>query len=179
MSETDKKTRAAQTRCYVHNEQFILRTKGAEDAVVSTPNIPVDVQKAFSVEMIALLLLRGSTMTEIVAGKGLPDRALPNGKEKKEKGPRQLNQVRRAILAARIADLKKEARGNGSKLDGQTVAVIMTTAEAWVRGLTDDQAARLVRAEAVQIELAKLRGTKATLDELMAEPGPMPEEEAA
>jgi hypothetical protein len=146
---------------------------------VSTPNIPVDVQKAFSVEMIALLLLRGSTMTEIVAGKGLPDRALPRGKEKKEKGPRALNQIRRAILAARIADLKREARGNGSKLDGPTVAAVTQKAEEWVRVLTDDQAGRLVRAEAVQIELAKLRGTKATLDELLAEPAPGAEPEPA
>jgi hypothetical protein len=169
------------TRCYIDEGAFVLRTIGQPDNRVEVSPMSAYVGNKMINEMIARLLLIGEPMDRIVSGEAIPSRSLPNGKEPKSAAPRALNQVRRAILAARIADLMREekaaAKEAGYKVKPEALGAITQTGEAWVRGLTDDQAARLVRAEAVQIELAKLRGTKATLDELLADPAPATEPE--
>ena len=167
---TETKARQKPTRCYIDGGKFILRTLGQADVVVPTPDIPTGVQAALTIEMMALLLLRGETMADIAAGKGLTDRALPAGKREKSTAPRPLNAVRRAILGVRVVELKREAKAAGSKLDAVTIADLADRAESWVRGLTDDQAARLARAEAVQVEMARAKGAKGTLAELLGEP---------
>jgi hypothetical protein len=177
MSDTEiTKKRGPQTRCYVGEDGFVLRTAGRADIIVPFVEIKAPVAERFIDEMVARLLLSGVAMVDIAAGKGIPDRAVPQPKAPKNKGPKPLNQVRRAIMAVRVAELIKAARGADEKIDRPA---IQTKAEEWVRGLTDDQAARLARAEAVQIELAKLRGTKATLEDLLGTPTPPETEEAA
>ena len=167
---TETKARQKPTRCYIDGGKFILRTLGQADVVVPTPEMSPVIQAMLAIEMMALLLLRGETMADIAAGKGLTDRALPAGKREKSTSPRPLNAVRRAILGVRVVELKREAKAAGSKLDAVTIADLADRAESWVRGLTDDQAARLARAEAVQVEMARAKGAKGTLAELLGEP---------
>ena len=173
---TDTERKRIVTRCYIDEGAFVLRTKGIEDIQVPIPTLTPAVAIGLYQEMIARLLLAGETMDRIVSGDAIPSRSLPNGKEPKSATPRPLNQVRKAILAARIADLMRDekaaARNAGTKVESGVLAAIPAKAEAWARGLTDDQAARLAKGEAVLIELAKLRGTKSTMDELLAEPAP-------
>ena len=161
---TETKARQKPTRCYIDGGKFILRTLGQPDVVVPTPEMSPVIQAMLAIEMMALLLLRGETMADIAAGKGLTDRALPAGKREKSTAPRPLNAVRRAILGVRVVELKREAKAAGSKLDAVTIADLAD------RGLTDDQAARLARAEAVQVEMARAKGAKGTLAELLGEP---------
>lgn len=161
------KTRAAQTRCYVTDTGYVLRSKGRLDSIVNVPNLGADVKNSMVVEMIALLLLRGASMDMIVAGKGLPDRALPAGKREKSSAPKALNMVQRAILAVRVAELIKSGKADGAKPDK---AAIAADSEAFVRQLTKEQTARHARALPVRIELERLRGGPATLDEAAGDP---------
>ena len=75
--------------------------------------------------------------------------------------------VQRAILAVRIVDLTKEERAFGNKVDK---AAIAARAEDFVRGLDKDQTARHARALPVRIEMERLRGGPATMDEAAAAP---------
>jgi hypothetical protein len=169
-TNTETHVRQKPTRCYIDGDAFILRTIGQDDVVVPMPDVPTNVRTAMACEMAALLLLRGTSMADIVAGKGLPDRALPAGKREKSTAPRALNMVQRAILAVRIAELTRDekaaAKAAGTKPD---LANVAADSEAFVRQLTKDQTARHARALPVRIELERLRGGPATLDEAAAD----------
>ena len=85
MSDDVKAARVV-TRCYITDAGFVLRTKGATDIVVPMPDVDTNVRTALACEMTALLLLRGETMADIVAGKGIPDRSLPAPAPRRRRG---------------------------------------------------------------------------------------------
>jgi len=167
------------TRCYLSKDEtmFILRTTGQPDDLVAIPEIPGIVVDKLANEAIAKLLLSGATMADIASGKAIPDRTVPA--DKPIAAPRVLNQNRRAILAVKMADMKKAAKAGGEKLDAVAVATLFDRAETWVRGLTDEQVQKATKAEAVRFELARMTGEKVTLDQLFAEPEVVPVVEAA
>ena len=175
MSETSSRV---VTRCYIDGDTFILRTKGRDNVVVPRPELTAATVNKLADEMIARLLLAENSVADIVAGTSIPDRVLPTPRTTGPKVPRALGKVKKAILAVKIGDLTKAARSGGSKPDK---ALIATQAEAWVRGLSDEQLKKLQAVEAVAVELARLRGHKASsLDEALAtagEPAPAAEEE--
>ena len=122
MSETEPKTRTAPTRAYFNatGSEIILRTEGNDTVVPlldakGEPLIMEAVRHALAREMTALLLLRGETIEQIIAGKGLPDRTLPIGKQKSA-APRALTRVKQAIANVRALEFIKEAKTAGLKL---------------------------------------------------------------
>lgn len=106
-----------------------------------------------------------------VYGKTLPDRTPPREKVAATK-EREPTNLQKAIAAVRVAELTKAARAAGERPNKDEIAAWLVEATAKAKAMDVVTLKIAQKREAVQIELARLRGEHGGVGDLFKSPDP-------